>query len=129
MSRYDDLLHRSRPVPSRPRMSRQDRAKIFAPFAALSGHGEAVHAREQVLVPPGAPSEETEALLDRKLRALRRGEQVTVSYFLPLKQGPEGPLGTYVTVTDGVAKVDVHAQVLYLHTAEIPFAYLAALWT
>lgn len=129
MSGYEELLHRERPVSGHPKMARQDRAKIFAPFAAVSGHGEAVHAREQVLMPPAAPTEETEALLDRKLRALQRGAQVTVSYFLPLEQGPDSPLGTYVTVTDTVEKLDVYARMLQLRTTAIPLGYLAAIWT
>lgn len=49
MSKYEDMLHLSRPVSRHPRMRREERAKLFAPFAALSGHETAVHAREQVL--------------------------------------------------------------------------------
>lgn len=41
--RYDDILymphHQSK---DRPHMSLHDRAAQFAPFAALSGHGEAI---------------------------------------------------------------------------------------
>lgn len=47
MGKYDDIIHLSRPESAHPKMRRQDRAKLFAPFAALSGHEEAVRAREQ----------------------------------------------------------------------------------
>ena len=40
---YDDIIHLPRPVSCRrPRMSNLDRAAQFAPFAALTGHEEAV---------------------------------------------------------------------------------------
>ena len=48
---YRDMLHLPRPSSAHPKMKRQDRAKIFSPFAALAGYDEAVHARDRVLVP------------------------------------------------------------------------------
>ncbi|NLA82984.1 MAG: hypothetical protein GX854_00330, partial [Clostridiales bacterium] len=40
---YDDIINSPRPVSTkRPRMSNHDRAAQFAPFAALTGHEEAV---------------------------------------------------------------------------------------
>ena len=40
---YDDIINLPRPVsPSRTPMPIQDRATQFAPFAALTGHGEAI---------------------------------------------------------------------------------------
>ena len=44
-----DIIHQPRPESSHPRMRREDQAKLFAPFAALSGHDQAVHDREKVL--------------------------------------------------------------------------------
>ncbi len=42
-SDYDDLLDLPRPVPRTEKpMSRHDRAAQFAPFAALSGHADAL---------------------------------------------------------------------------------------
>lgn len=43
MSKYDDIINKGRPESSRPKMSMEDRAKIFAPFAALKGHNEAIN--------------------------------------------------------------------------------------
>lgn len=47
--RYDDILymlhHQSK---ERPHMSWHDRAAQFAPFAALSGHGEAIEEATRV---------------------------------------------------------------------------------
>ena len=43
MSQYDDIIRMKRPVSKKhPPMSIQDRAAQFAPFAALSGHKEAL---------------------------------------------------------------------------------------
>lgn len=41
--KYDDILHLPHHVsPTRPRMSMAERAAQFSPFAALSGHDEAI---------------------------------------------------------------------------------------
>ena len=49
-SRYSDIIDMEYPLKNRdiikhPPMSLQDRAKIFAPFAALKGHEEAIAAK------------------------------------------------------------------------------------
>lgn len=41
---YEDIIHLPHPNPKRhPRMPQQQRAAQFAPFAALSGHEEAIN--------------------------------------------------------------------------------------
>lgn len=49
--KYDDIIGLDYPLKQHdiirhPPMSIADRAKIFSPFAALKGHGEAIHERE-----------------------------------------------------------------------------------
>ena len=46
MNAYQNIIDRTRPVPSRPRMPRRNRAKIFAPYQALKGFNEALRAKE-----------------------------------------------------------------------------------
>jgi len=42
---YDDIIHLPHPVSAtHPRMSMQHRAAQFAPFAALTGHHDAIRA-------------------------------------------------------------------------------------
>ena len=41
-SKYADLLPLSRPAPIKPRMTIQNRAKIFSPFAALRGYEDEI---------------------------------------------------------------------------------------
>ena len=41
--KYDDIINLEHPTsPTHPRMSMKDRAAQFAPFAALTGYGDAV---------------------------------------------------------------------------------------
>lgn len=40
--RYQDIMECTRPESAYPPMSMEDRAAQFAPFAALSGHSEAI---------------------------------------------------------------------------------------
>ncbi len=42
MNPYGDIINRQRPPSGRPRMQRQERAKLFAPFAALTGFEKAI---------------------------------------------------------------------------------------
>ena len=121
MGRYDDIIHHSRPVSSRSGMRREDRAKLFAPFAALSGHDEAVHARDKVLLPQACMTEHTREVLDQKLRQIRKGKTVTVVYFIARKRQGNQLLGEYLTVTDTVIRADPNERILYLRGQNILF--------
>lgn len=108
MGRYDDIINLSPPVSNKhPRMSLENRAAQFSPFAALTGHNEAI--------------KETERLTDRKIeleedaitdinRTLMRIKddiksqpEVVVTYFVPdyKKSG-----GKYITATVNIKKID-----------------------
>ena len=66
---------------NRPKMSREDRAKQFMPFAALKGYPEALRKKEKIVVPKVEFSEEYAEILDRKLRQIRKNDIITVIYF------------------------------------------------
>lgn len=121
MKQYSDIIHLNRPTSAHPRMRREDRAKIFAPFAALNGHGDAIHARDKVLVPQISMTEYAKSCLDEKLRMLRRGDQVTVSYFAAHKREGTELLGEYVSACDEVLGVDEVERRLRLRGLTIPF--------
>ena len=53
-----------------PKMKRENRAKIFAPFDALSGFDESMDAETVCTVHPAELSEEMKAELDEKLQSL-----------------------------------------------------------
>ena len=127
MTRYDDIIHLARPQSSHPKMRREDRAKLFAPFAALTGHDEAVHARDKVMVPQTEMTGHSQDVLDRKLQRLQKGKMVTAVYFVPLKRIHGEVLGEYRTVTDQVEKLDVYERTLTLGRVTIAFEELADL--
>jgi hypothetical protein len=109
-------------------MKQQERAKIFSPFAALSGHEEAVHARDRAPAPPMHLTEFAQELLNEKLSGLQKGDAVTVLYFLPERNSGDEVLGEYVTVHGRVQAVDALNQVLRLDVQEIPFGDIAEIY-
>lgn len=121
MGKYDDIIHLSRPESTHPRMRREDRAKLFAPFAALSGHDEAVHARDKVLLPQTSLTEYSRDILDGKLRQVKKGDTVTVVYFVARKRQGDELLGEYLTVSDTVLRADGNDRILYLRGQNILF--------
>ena len=45
---YEDIINLPHPVSKKhPQMSMEERAAQFAPFAALTGHGEAIRATQE----------------------------------------------------------------------------------
>ena len=111
--KYASLLHMEYPFPKdvfggRQRMAVSDRAKIFAPFAALRGYEDAIAAKERIVVERRELSEEAKEELDQNLqtilRQLEQGEHpvVTVVYF---QKDRDGEKGEYLQVTGVVAKV------------------------
>ena len=65
----------------REKMSREMRAKQFMPFAALKGYEEALRSRERVPVSRKEFFEDYQEELDRKLKQIRRGDTVRVTYY------------------------------------------------
>ena len=102
--KYDDIIHLPHHTSSRhPRMSMADRAAQFSPFAALSGHEDAIRETARLTTERAELSESRKEELNEQLVWLREHpdarERVTVTYFRPdaKKAG-----GAYVTVTGAV---------------------------
>lgn len=119
MNEITDLRDRKRARSPRPQMDRADRAKLFAPYAALKGYNESAHAMEHRLVPRPAPAEDRAEQLDRRLRALRRGDAVTVTWFEPLKTENGRELGQYRTTAGTYLAAHPASGVLVLDIARI----------
>ena len=119
--KYGDIIHFRRPESSHPRMHRQDRAKLFAPFAALSGHSRAVQARETVFYPKISMTPDTENVLNEKLCGLKKGDRVTAVFFVSRRQTETEVLGVYQTITDVCIRADAGERVLYLRDHRIDF--------
>lgn len=114
---YADILDAARPepVPAHPRMPVRSRAAQFAPFAALTGHDDAIRETARLTDARIELDEGEQAVLDSKLQLLRRHlpEQpaVRVTYFQPdaRKAG-----GAYLTAAGTAKKLDAHAGLLIL---------------
>lgn len=121
-------------------MNRQNRAKIFAPFAALVGFDERVHSKEINYVPKHELDSDEEWDLNHRLcnlhyltanSGLARANQVCVSieYFVVCSDEENDAYqmkGIYKTITGIVLKVDQHAQHIVIQsgtgTHVIPFS-------
>ena len=97
---------------NRPKMSREDRAKQFMPFAALKGYPEALRKKEKIVVPRAEVSEEYAEVLDRKLRKVKKKDIITVIYFYN---------GEYLKKTGMVSRIDETARVLKIVNTRIGF--------
>lgn len=97
---------------NRPKMSREDRAKQFMPFAALKGYPDALRKKEEIVVPRAELSEEFRDALDFKIRQVCKNDIITVVYFCKNK---------YLKQTGMVARIDKTAQVLCVVNTKIKF--------
>ena len=113
---YDDIINLPRHVSDKhPHMSIHDRAAQFAPFAALTGHSEAVsetarYVDEKIDLGEDAIKEIQDAL-NYIQEHISQSPQVTITYFVAdgRKQG-----GRYVTETVRVKKIDDFGEIVYL---------------
>ena len=97
---------------NRPKMTREDRAKQFMPFAALKGYPEALAKKEKIVVPKVEVSEEYAQMLDQKLRRVTKNDIITVVYFSD---------GEYLKKTGMVSRIDETARVLKVVNTKILF--------
>ena len=107
-SKYEDIINLPYPQASaRKRMSMQDRAAQFSPFAALTGYEEAVEESARLTDDQIELAEDMKAIIDAKLGIIITNMNdrpaVTITYFVPdeKKSG-----GKYVTVSDNVRSID-----------------------
>ena len=126
---YQDILHRQRPFSKRPKMSVENRAKLFTPFSALRGFDIEILTQEQdrLLVPQVSLSADQQEAIYRTLNELRKGDWVTVTYFAPVKILEGRQLGEYRTLSGEVKKVDDVEQVLVLANGAVSLDNLHSL--
>jgi len=129
MGNYDDMIYLDRPNGWHPKMRRGDRAKLFSPFDALNGFGSAIQEKDIVYVPRMQLSDYIHEGINRKLKALRRRDTVTVIYFVSVQRGAEEDLGDYRTVTAAVIRVDELERKLILDTVSIPFEDIMTIYS
>lgn len=120
---YRDMIHLSRPISRHPKMSVENRAKLFTPFSALRGFDIEILTKEQdrLLVSRVMLGSDQQELIRLRLNDLRSGQRVTVTYFSLIKELEGIPLGEYVTQIGRVQRVDDFYQVLVLDNAVVAF--------
>ena len=116
----DDIINLPHHVSTtRPRMSMQDRAAQFSPFAALSGHGDAVAEASRLTDRKIEIDETDQAMLDRKrcilMDAISEHPTITVTYF---KKDERKEGGKYVSVCGKLKKIDEYERTLTLMSGE-----------
>ena len=104
--KYGDIIEMERPqteesLRKHPRMTLQNRAKIFSPFAALRGYDEQLAAEKQRTerVTKRILTEEEMSALSDRLMQVTKGMTITVRYFKEDTAHPEIPaVGNYITL-------------------------------
>ena len=114
--KYDDIPHLPHPTSKKhPRMPISDRAAIFSPFAALTGHAAAIQETARLTDQKIELDEDTKAELDRRqailLEHIAEQPEVTITWFCPdeKKSG-----GAYVVTVGRLKRVDETAGTLRL---------------
>lgn len=126
MSRYDDIIDLPHYEPRHRRMTLENRAAQFAPFAALTGHGTAIAETARLTDSMAELSSEEQTLLSRKLNfAFEKRLNLTITYFLPdkLKAG-----GKYEITQGTIKKIDETERLLILTDGTLlPLDFITAI--
>ena len=119
--KYKDMLRLPHPVSANhPRMSLQDRAAQFSPFAALTGYEDALKETARLTDHFVELDEDRKQEIDRQIGYLQQHmrEELTVkiTYFVPdtRKNG-----GAYNTLEGYVQKIDENSKSLRIQGTEI----------
>lgn len=116
LNKYEDIMNLPHHVStSHPRMAIYDRAAQFSPFAALTGHDEAIKETSRLTNQRIELEESSKQLLDARLQILinhlNSHPEIEVTYFIP-DEKKEG--GCYTTQNGRVTKIDTARYLLYL---------------
>lgn len=118
---YEDIVNLPCPRSQRHApMPDADRAAQFSPFAALTGHDEAIRETARLTNCRAELDEDEKARLNDKLQKIARHLQekpvVSLTCFFE-DHRKEG--GAYVTVTGIIKKIDVTEQRILMETGEV----------
>lgn len=120
---YDDIIRLPHPTSRKhPRMSMEERAAQFAPFAALTGFGGVIRETGRLTDKQVELGESDQVELERVLTFLDSQEEehpmIKVTYFLPDTYKERG---TYVTVTGHLKRIDqVEGALLLWEGVRVP---------
>lgn len=123
MGKYDDIINLPHHVSKKhPRLSMKQRAAQFAPFAALTGFGDAINETSRItenrIELDDEEKLEIDNILQKLINKISNKPKVTITYFIPdlRKTG-----GEYKTKIGNLKKIDEYRQLLVLEDkTEIP---------
>ena len=112
--KYGDIIEMERPqteesLRKHPRMTLQNRAKIFSPFSPLRGYDEQLAAEKQRTerVTKRILTEEEVSALSDRLMQVTKGMTITVRYFKEDTAHPEVlAVGNYISLTGTADRID-----------------------
>lgn len=114
--KYDDIIHLPHHVSAtHPHMAAKDRAAQFSPFAALTGHGDAVKETARLTDKRIELDEYMKDVLSHRLQIIadrvKEHPEIAITYFQPdaKKNG-----GVYVTVIGAAKKINEHERVVIM---------------
>ncbi|NLN05886.1 MAG: YolD-like family protein [Clostridiaceae bacterium] len=110
---YDDIINLSRPPSKRPKMSRQERAFQFSPFAALTGHDSAVKETARLTDKRIELDDYMKDVINQKIRLIAEWisdqPEVSITYFKPDEKKAGG---VYDSVKGYVRKIDEYKRTI-----------------
>lgn len=111
--KYDDIIEVQYPFKDIERirtMTIEERAKIFAPFAALKGHSEAIAARQKIVASKVELSEESAQQMDYSLmdidNQLKHGKHPIIKLIYFKQDVRLKDKGEYIELSGVVAKLN-----------------------
>lgn len=116
IQRYDDIIQLPNPEPStHPRMTMENRAAQFSPFAALTGYDEATREEARLTDEKKELSDDMIEMLDARLAVLeqhlKERPSITVTYF---HQDEKKSGGRYITVSGNLKNLDGLKHILHM---------------
>ena len=96
----------------RAKMDVSNRAKQFAPFAALKGFEEAIKAKETVYISKKDITKECEEEINEKLCILKNSDMVSITFYT---------INAYQQITGMVGEINAKAQYIKVVETKIPF--------
>lgn len=128
--RYDDIINLPHHVSAKyPQMTLENRAAQFAPFAALTGHNDAIKETARLTDRKADLDADEIEILDRKLQYIRDNittvPVITITYFVKDKKKIGGE---YRTVTTNVKKINDISATLVTTAGDIPVTDIMEIW-
>ena len=105
-----DIINLNRPISKYPKMSMENRASQFLPFAALTGFNDAINETSRLTDKKIILDEDRLEIINKKLQNIKN-KNVTIKYFIKDKYKSGG---SYKTITGIVKKIDLVNNIIIL---------------